>query len=158
LSATRLRPPEMRVSALSKSYFGQSTITELICHPSSRAPCPQSITPPGVLPTEKPNVIERTPGCASPGTHRPGEAAWDTAYSHSWDVNRVSYELVPARMPEPIGTDSSQTARHRSAKSWKSLENRAFQSGGPLRVPARMWFRRSPRVTDLRGYPRTLPT
>ena len=52
LSATRLRPPEMRVSALSKSYFGQSTITELIRHPSSRAPCPQPITPPGVLPTQ----------------------------------------------------------------------------------------------------------
>ena len=53
LSATRLRPPEMRVSALSKSYFGQSTITELIRHPSSRAPCPQPIIPPGVLPTQR---------------------------------------------------------------------------------------------------------
>jgi hypothetical protein len=40
LSATPLRPPEMRVSALSKSYFGQSAITELISHPSSRASCP----------------------------------------------------------------------------------------------------------------------
>ena len=49
LSATRLRPPEMRVSALSKSYFGQSTIAEFIRHPSSRAPCPQPMIPPGVL-------------------------------------------------------------------------------------------------------------
>ena len=53
LSATRLRPPEMRVGALSTSYFGQSTITELISHPSSRAPCPQPIIPPGVLPTQR---------------------------------------------------------------------------------------------------------
>ncbi len=53
LSATRLRPPEMRVRALSKSYFGQSTITELIRHPSSRAPCPQPMIPPGVLPTQE---------------------------------------------------------------------------------------------------------
>lgn len=52
LSATRLRPPEMRVNALSKSYFGQSTITELIRHLSSRATCPQPMTPPGVLPTQ----------------------------------------------------------------------------------------------------------
>jgi hypothetical protein len=41
----------MRVCALSKCYFEQSIITLLISHPSSRAPCRQPITPPGVLPT-----------------------------------------------------------------------------------------------------------
>jgi len=44
----------MRVSALSKSYFGQSTITELIGHPSSRGSCPRPMIPPGVLPTQAP--------------------------------------------------------------------------------------------------------
>jgi hypothetical protein len=47
----------MRVSALSKSYFGQSTITELIRHPSSRAPCPQPMIPPGVLPTRAARMV-----------------------------------------------------------------------------------------------------
>jgi hypothetical protein len=47
----------MRVCALSKSYFEQSTITELISHPSSRAPCPQPITPPGVLPTQGSRIV-----------------------------------------------------------------------------------------------------
>jgi hypothetical protein len=43
----------MRVCALPKGYFGQSTITELISHPSCRAPCPQPITALGVLPTQR---------------------------------------------------------------------------------------------------------
>jgi hypothetical protein len=42
----------MRVCALSKSYFGQCTITELIGHSSSRTSRPQPINPPGVLPTQ----------------------------------------------------------------------------------------------------------
>jgi hypothetical protein len=50
LSTGGFRPPEMRVGALSKSYFEQF-ITALISDSSSRAPCPKLITPPGVLPT-----------------------------------------------------------------------------------------------------------
>jgi hypothetical protein len=63
----------MRVRALSKSYFGQSTITELIRHPSSRAPCPQPMIPPGVLPTQgcldgnHKNVQQRSSLCRSVG-------------------------------------------------------------------------------------------
>ena len=53
LPATRLRTTEVRVCALSESYLGQSTTTELIGHPSCRAPCAQPNTPPGVLPARR---------------------------------------------------------------------------------------------------------
>jgi hypothetical protein len=63
----------MRVNALSKSYFGQSTNTELIRHPSSRAPRPQPMIPPGVLPTRLAALAPgRSADAATSTTQTPG--------------------------------------------------------------------------------------
>ena len=60
----------MRVCPLSKIYLEQSTITEFISHLSSPAPDPQSITPPGVLPTQAPQ-----PCCCSRSSKPNGEGS-----------------------------------------------------------------------------------
>jgi hypothetical protein len=48
----QLRPAELGVCALSKTYLELLTIGELISRPSFRAPTLNPITPLGVLPTQ----------------------------------------------------------------------------------------------------------